>query len=101
MSTEAAAGKNPVTHVGKLYNIVASRIAATLVNSVAGVTAADCVLVSEIGHSVANPAIVDAAINGPSISNQLQATVADIVKQQTSHVPDLTNALLQQRVTVF
>lgn len=27
MSLEAAAGKNPVTHVGKLYNIIAMRIA--------------------------------------------------------------------------
>jgi hypothetical protein len=35
------------------------------------------------------------------MSNQLQTTVADIVKQQTSHVSDLTHALLQRRVTVF
>src|SRR5690606_40191772 len=28
MSLEAVAGKNPVTHVGKLYNLLASRIAA-------------------------------------------------------------------------
>ena len=94
MSTEAAAGKNPLTHVGKLYNVMASRIAATIVESVTGVTAADCVLVSQIGHPVADPAIVDVAISSPSISNQLQATVADIVKQQTSHVADLTTALL-------
>ena len=101
MSTEAAAGKNPLTHVGKLYNVLASRIAATLVESVAGATAADCVLVSQIGHPVADPAIVDVAISGVSMSNQLQTTVADIVNQQTSHVSDLTNALLQRRVTVF
>ena len=31
MSLEAAAGKNPVTHVGKIYNVVAREIAAGLV----------------------------------------------------------------------
>src|SRR5512138_3181682 len=101
MSTEAAAGKNPLTHVGKLYNVMASRIASTLVESVAGVTSAECVLVSEIGHPVADPAIVDVAISGPPLSKQLQGTVADIVKQQASHVSDLTQALLERRVTVF
>jgi S-adenosylmethionine synthetase len=101
MSAEAAAGKNPLTHVGKLYNVMASRIAAVLVENVAGVTAADCVLVSEIGRPVADPAIVDVAISGLSMSNQLRTIVADVVNQQTFHVADLTEALLQRRVTVF
>jgi S-adenosylmethionine synthetase len=59
-------------------------------------TAADCVLVSEIGRPVADPAIVDAAISG-SMSNQLRTIVADVVNQQTFHVADLTEALLQRR----
>jgi S-adenosylmethionine synthetase len=101
MSTEAAAGKNPLTHVGKLYNVMASRIAASLVETVAGVTAADCILVSEIGRKVDDPAIVDVAISGLSMSNQLRTIVADVVNQQTFHVADLTEALLQRRMTVF
>jgi S-adenosylmethionine synthetase len=101
MSTEAAAGKNPVTHVGKLYNLLAPRIAAAVVESIAGATAADCVLVSEIGRSVDDPAIVDVAISTPSMSKQLETTVADIVRQHTSRVSELTNALLERKVTVF
>ena len=34
MSLEAAAGKNPVTHVGKIYNVLAGELAATLVAGV-------------------------------------------------------------------
>ena len=34
MTMESVAGKNPVTHVGKLYNIVASLIAQRLVDDV-------------------------------------------------------------------
>ena len=33
MSLEAAAGKNPVNHVGKIYNVVAQHIAQSLVTA--------------------------------------------------------------------
>ena len=42
MSIEAAAGKNPITHVGKLYNVLAQRIAASIVVEVPGVQEAYC-----------------------------------------------------------
>jgi S-adenosylmethionine synthetase len=44
MSLEAAAGKNPVTHVGKLYSVMAHRIAAAVVAAVPGVHEASCYL---------------------------------------------------------
>lgn len=59
MTLEAAAGKNPVTHVGKLYNLIAQRIARTLVAEIAGVQAAQCYLVSQIGRSIAEPQIAE------------------------------------------
>lgn len=37
MTLEAAAGKNPVSHVGKLYNLVASRIAAAIIEALPAV----------------------------------------------------------------
>jgi S-adenosylmethionine synthetase len=51
-SMEALAGKNPVTHVGKLYNVVAREIAADLVASISGVAYAECYLVSRIGAPI-------------------------------------------------
>jgi S-adenosylmethionine synthetase len=59
MSTEAVAGKNPVTHVGKLYNVVAGRIARSLVRELAEVRAADCCLVSRIGAPIDEPQALD------------------------------------------
>jgi S-adenosylmethionine synthetase len=57
MSIESVAGKNPVTHVGKLYNIAASRIATAVVAELPEVVAAQCYLVSRIGHPVDDPQI--------------------------------------------
>ena len=58
MILEAAAGKNPVTHVGKIYNVLARRIAETLVAEEPGITAAQCLLLGQIGAPVAEPALI-------------------------------------------
>ena len=54
MTIESAAGKNAVTHVGKLYNIAAGLIAER-VSGLDGVLEAECVLVSAIGEPVCSP----------------------------------------------
>src|SRR5690606_7542205 len=45
MTLEAAAGKNPLTHVGKLYSILAERLALRLCTERSDVAAAECILV--------------------------------------------------------
>ena len=55
MSLEAAAGKNPVTHVGKLYNAAAQRIAQHITEQVPKVEEAECCLVSRIGAPIDQP----------------------------------------------
>lgn len=101
MSMEAAAGKNPVNHVGKLYNLMAGRIAAAVEVAVPGVTVSECVLVSEIGRAVADPAIVDVAISGQATPEEVRPVVEQIVDQETSGASELTDALVQGRIGVF
>jgi S-adenosylmethionine synthetase len=62
MTLESAAGKNPVSHVGKLYQFAAQRIAEALAVELSGVVAAECCLASQIGHPVDDPQIVDVAL---------------------------------------
>ena len=59
MSLEAPAGKNPVTHVGKLYNLVADRIAHAIVTEVPAATEAYCWLLSRIGDPIDEPQVAD------------------------------------------
>jgi S-adenosylmethionine synthetase len=55
MTMESVAGKNPVTHVGKLYNIAAGLIAESIVATLPAIASAEVYLVSRIGHAVAEP----------------------------------------------
>lgn len=59
MSIEAPAGKNPRTHVGKLYNVIAARIAEDIIARIFGVAEARCRLVSRIGRPLREPEIAD------------------------------------------
>ncbi len=59
MTLEASAGKNPVSHVGKLYNIVAGKAAADIAR-LDGVEEAYVYLVSSIGAPLDKPQIKSA-----------------------------------------
>jgi S-adenosylmethionine synthetase len=103
MTLEAAAGKNPVTHVGKLYNVLAQRIAAAIVADLPGAAGAECVLVSHIGRPVSDPAIVDVrlACGETSTTTAMQQQVRDIVKSELDRLSELRDALLQGSLPVF
>jgi len=62
MGTEAAAGKNPVSHVGKIYNVFSHRIAEKLYREIEGIREVYVYLVSRIGEPVDRPLIAAAQI---------------------------------------
>ncbi len=55
-STEAAAGKNPVSHVGKIYSVLAQNMAEEIYAGTTGLEEARVYLVSRIGRPVNEPA---------------------------------------------
>ena len=62
MTMESVAGKNAVTHVGKLYNIAASLIAQRLVEELSGISEAHCLIVGQIGRPVDQPQAIDVSV---------------------------------------
>jgi S-adenosylmethionine synthetase len=62
LCSEAAAGKNPVSHVGKIYNLLTHRIANHIYQQVPGVVEVYIWLLSQIGRPIDQPAIAAAQI---------------------------------------
>lgn len=62
LGTEAAAGKNPVSHVGKIYNVLSHRIAEKLYNGIDGAREVYVYLVSRIGAPIDRPQTAAAQI---------------------------------------
>lgn len=103
MTLEAAAGKNPVTHVGKLYSILAERVAVRLCSERPEIAAAECILVSKIGHAVTDPQIADVTITMRDTSMPLstQTDLEPIVRRVLDSLPSLRDDLVAGRVKIF
>lgn len=92
MTMESVAGKNPVTHVGKLYNVTAGLIAEAIVNEVGDASEATCLLVSQIGRSISNPQITEVNVRttNPALERNLKAHIREIVQDHLDRIHTLS-----------
>jgi len=95
MSLEAAAGKNPVSHVGKLYNLVATN-AAERIHRELGAEHAEVKLLSQIGRPVTEPLAVDVDTTARDDDE-----VRRLVTAELDRIESLTHELVAGDVTVF
>jgi len=81
MSLEAAAGKNPVGHVGKIYNVLAAAMAREICEALPEVEQASVQLVSQIGRPVSEPsACFIEIIAKDGITESLRERIRDIAR---------------------
>lgn len=95
MSLEAAAGKNPVSHVGKLYNVVAAHIAER-VHTELGADHAGVALLSQIGSPITDPLAVDVETTGGT-----EAEIRAIVSEELESVDALAPRFVAGELAPF
>ena len=102
MSLEAAAGKNAVSHTGKIYNLLAERIARTLAAELPGVQEAYVRLLSRIGSPITEPALADVGLRlaDPAAIHALRPQAAQLVRTQMEEAPQLWREVLAGRLPV-
>jgi S-adenosylmethionine synthetase len=101
MTMESVAGKNPVNHVGKLYNIAASLIAEAIVRDVPEAAFAECYLVSRMGHPIDDPQIADIRIRPQEgVGAVPAAPIEQIVRQQLAALAGMADALGQRTIAI-
>jgi len=102
MSLEALAGKNPVTHVGKLYNVLAREVAEDVVAHVSAVTYAECYLVSRIGAPIDEPSIAHVRITSAAPPTPAETRlIEDIVGARLAGISQLSERLAAGGVRLF
>ncbi len=103
MSLEAAAGKNPLSHVGKIYNVVSREVAQLLVTRIPGITAAHCLMVSQIGAPLNKPALVHIKLapKDHAAVFQWRKEVLEIVANRLSRIRELVEDLISGKIEVF
>jgi S-adenosylmethionine synthetase len=101
MTLESVAGKNPRTHVGKLYNVAAGLLADALVEEIEAVREVECVLVSRIGHPIDDPPLVDVRLRCAAGSGEAPWRRAEeIAREQLRAIPGLWRELVEGRVAL-
>lgn len=96
MTLESIAGKNPITHVGKLYNVAAPRLAAALVRELEHVREAQVLLVSRIGQAIDEPQLAELALRvaEPRTLDALAPRAREIARAELAALGDLWRQLL-------
>lgn len=103
MTMEAPCGKNPVSHVGKLYQVLANRIANALVGQLADGSGAECWLVSQIGQPIDEPQIAHVRLLGArsAITPATRALAEEVIRAELGRLPNLREELVAGRVTLY
>lgn len=102
MTLEAVAGKNPLTHIGKLYNVAAQQLAEAVVREVAEVLEAECFLVNQIGAPIDRPtiALVRARTEAGVITPDTARQIEDVTERQVAGIRDLWTGFLDGRYRI-
>jgi S-adenosylmethionine synthetase len=103
MTLEAVAGKNPVTHVGKIYSVLAREIAETLVAKEPDIIAAQCLLVSQIGAPIKEPMLLHiklATRDGIPVS-QFKNRPEEIARAHLALTSELVDGFIAGTIDVF
>ncbi len=102
MSTEAAAGKNPVSHVGKIDNLLAQQMAGRICESVAGVEEATVWLCSQIGRPLADlwSVAVEIIPSSGASAADLDVAIRGVIADELRNLPALIERLVRGELPV-
>jgi S-adenosylmethionine synthetase len=104
IGTEAAAGKNPVSHVGKIYNALTHQIARKICSEVPEVAETCVWLLSQIGKPIDQPAIAAAQVvmnDGASLGNKVQGRITEVIDGELANIEDFCKKLAYGKISVW
>ena len=101
-SLEAACGKNPISHVGKIYNVLALLTAQRLVGEIEGVAEATVYILSQIGKPLDQPLVANARIRPvDKLTPALQAKVAECMDEMLARVDEVGVRIRHREIPLF
>ncbi|MFC7133974.1 MULTISPECIES: methionine adenosyltransferase [Salinibaculum] len=103
MSMEATSGKNPVNHIGKIYNLLSTEIAESVVDEVDGIRQLQVRLLSQIGKPIDQPHVADAEVvteSGVTITD-IQSSIEDAMDDELANVTGITRRVIEDELATF
>jgi len=104
IGTEAAAGKNPVSHVGKIYNALTHQIARSICKEVPEVAETCVWLLSQIGVPIDQPAIAAAQVvmnDGAVLDKRIQCRITEVIDAELADIEAFCEKLTYGKISVW
>ena len=101
--SEAAAGKNPVSHVGKIYNFLTFRLAETLCREVHEVEEAYIWLLSKIGAPIDHPMVAAAQVvmKGNNNLAKVKREINDVLDCELKNIEKFCMELAEGKISLI
>jgi len=103
MSLEAAAGKNPVSHTGKIYNVLAANIAAKA-SKLKGIEEVYVKIVSQIGRAIDDPHMANVQVlleDGAAFTGSMKQELNELVNSEFESIDKVTDQILQRKASLY
>jgi S-adenosylmethionine synthetase len=102
-TTEAAAGKNPVSHVGKIYNLLSHELANRIYLEVEGIREVTVWLCSQIGHPIDRPlmAAAQVVLAEGAVLEDVRGPVTGVIDRELAGIRHFTQRLTQGELAVW
>ena len=102
-SLEAPCGKNPISHVGKVYNLLALLAAQDIVDQVPAVKEVTVYLLSQIGAPLDQPLVANALVRPTDgvLTPVIQEEVQAVLDERLANVGDIRACILNCEQSLF
>lgn len=100
MSLEAPAGKNPLAHVGKVYNVLAHFMARDI-HKKTDVEEVSVKLLSQIGKPIDKPKVADIEVIKPGDLSNVRYEAEKIVSERLENIQEITEEILNENLYVY
>lgn len=103
MSLEAAAGKNPINHVGKIYNLLSFRIAQDVASALEEIEEVYVKILSQIGAPIDQPkaANVQLLMQNPGKFRDVKEKCESIIDLHLGEITKISEMFLSGELTTF
>ncbi len=102
MSMEATSGKNPVNHVGKIYNVLANKMANDVVDEVDGIKQMHIMLLTQIGSPINEPtASIQVILEDGLELSDVEDEIKKVINRNLDNIRDITKMVIEGKARTF
>ena len=101
-SIEAAAGKNPINHTGKLFNVLSQMIADDIYKEVKGIKEVYVRMLSKIGSPITIPQMLSVAVipDGRNVGN-MEYEIEAISEDRLSRIEEISEKIVNGEISLY